>query len=130
MKNGKTVSAVIIEDRKILLVKKNTTWILPGGKPMARESDENCLEREVYEELSGTKLDRESLSFYDTFEGISPNRKRKMKVDVYSAKINGKVNHPSGEISDLGWFDFFEIGRIASEITSKVLQSLHRDGYL
>ncbi|MDP1695501.1 MAG: NUDIX domain-containing protein [archaeon] len=127
---NKVINAAVIKEGKILLVKKNTSWILPGGKPLARESDEDCLEREVCEELSGTRIDRESLRFYEMFEGISPNRKRKMRVDVYSADIIEKVNGPSGEISDFGWFDFLETRKIGSEITAKILQSLHRDRYL
>jgi ADP-ribose pyrophosphatase YjhB (NUDIX family) len=51
------INAVIIEDGKILLVRKRQTWILPGGKPGINESDLECLCREIREELSGTQLD-------------------------------------------------------------------------
>ena len=33
------INAAIIQDKKILLVKKKETWILPGGKPDGGESD-------------------------------------------------------------------------------------------
>jgi len=48
------IGAAIIEDGKILLVRKRQSWILPGGKPEPKESDIECLCREVSEELSGT----------------------------------------------------------------------------
>lgn len=32
-KMRKVINLIAIEDRKILLVRKRETWILPGGKP-------------------------------------------------------------------------------------------------
>lgn len=47
------VSGIIIEDEKILLLKKFTKdyYEMPGGKTMEGESVETCLVRELQEEL-------------------------------------------------------------------------------
>ncbi len=127
----KVVDLAVIENRRILLVKKNLAWLLPGGKPMSGESDEDCLERELSQKLSGTKFDHNSLRFYGTFEGLSPHKKDVIKVDVYSAKLQGVTGKPSGEISDSVWLGAEKFGEyLLSEATSKVVKSLCKDGYL
>lgn len=73
------IGAAIIDDGKILLVRKKQIWILPGGKPELGESDIECLCREVSEELSGTQLD--NIRYYGEFEGVATN-----KGDILKAK--------------------------------------------
>lgn len=52
----KTINVAIINRKKLLLVRKGQSWLLTGGKPESDESDLECLCREVWEELSGTKI--------------------------------------------------------------------------
>jgi 8-oxo-dGTP diphosphatase len=121
------IDAAIINDGKILLVKKNETWILPGGKPEGNESEIECLCREVRQELSGTELS--NINYYHDFEGITPNKKDILKAKVYFADIKGALGQPSAEISECKWIDYPYKYNL-SEITSKIIDSLMYDGHL
>jgi len=87
------INAAIISARRILLVQKNETWILPGGKPEEGEEDSACLGREFGEELSGTQL--ENLSYYGEFEGRTPHTGDVLAAKVYFADIKGELGRPS-----------------------------------
>jgi len=123
------INAVIIEDGKFLLVKKRTSWILPGGKIENGESDLECLSREVGEELSGTKIKNEV--FYEKFEGKTPNRGDVLRAMVYIADVDGVLYgiREGDSIRDSEWVRDFSKYNL-SEITSKVIDSLKSDGYL
>lgn len=121
------INAAIIEDNKILLVRKNKTWILPGGKPEGNESDIECLCRECKEELSDTLI--KDIVYYDKFQGRTPHKGDILEARVYFAKINGKLNNSSMEINGCEWTDN-PYDYILSEITSKIIESLKKDGYL
>ena len=121
------IGAAIINNGKILLVRKRQIWILPGGKPEFNESDIECLCREVSEELSGTQLD--NIRYYGDFKGRTPHTKDILKARVYFADINGKLCQPAAEIAEYSWVkdpNQYDL----SEITSKIVDSLIRDGYL
>ena len=47
----KAISAAIVSNGRIIVVKKGDVWILPGGKPDGNETDQQCLTRELGEEL-------------------------------------------------------------------------------
>ena len=122
-----SISAVVIEDNKLLLVRKNQTWILPGGKPEGKESDIECLCRECKEELSGTLL--KNISYYQNFQGKTPHKWDILETKVYFAQIDGKLNNASMEIGASEWVNNFSDYKI-SEITLKVIESLKKDCYL
>lgn len=123
----KAINALVLEDKKILLVKKNQTWILLGGKPKDNESDIECLCREVREELSGTEL--KNIRYYGEFEGITPHKKDNLKAIVYFADIKGRLNIPSAEIKDFAWVRDLKDYNV-SDITSKIINNLKKDNYL
>lgn len=119
------IGAVIIKNRKLLLVRKEDFWILPGGKPKSNENDLQCLLREVYEELQ-VKILRPI--FFTTVEGTSPRKGYAIIVYVYTAEIDGEPTANS-EISELCWAGY-KTKRNLSEATQRVLEILHNKGYL
>jgi len=121
------VHAVVIENGKILLVKKDKKWILPGGKPGERELDNECLIREFSEELSGTRV--RNLKFYGKFRGPTPKKGDMLDDIVYFAKIDGELGQPSEEISAVEWVGDIT-GYDISDITSQVIDSLRKGKYL
>jgi 8-oxo-dGTP pyrophosphatase MutT (NUDIX family) len=123
------INAAIIQDQKLLLVKKNLTWILPGGKPENSEADLECLCREINEELSGTKI--KEIYFYKQFEGKTPHKGDILKAKVYFASIDGQLYsvRDGDSISEVTWTNDFSKYNL-SEITSKIINSLQQDKYL
>ena len=121
-----TVNAAIIRNGRILLVRKEESWLLPGGKPNIGESDIGCLCREVQEELSGTVL--KDVRYYGAFTGETHMREM-FRIRVYLADIVGNLNRPSAEISEYQWVD--DPGKYnLSDVTSKAIISLINEGYL
>jgi len=124
-----TIGAVIIENKKLLLVKKRACWILPGGALDKGETDIGCLCREIKEELSGTKIDTQLYSYFNEFEGISPHRKDEIYTKVYFIDVAGELGKPSNEINDVKFINDFENYNI-SAITNKVIEDLKKKNYL
>ncbi len=124
------ISAVVIRRKKILLVRKNKTWILPGDKPQDSESDIGCLTREIEEELPQARL-RTIHSFYNTFRGKSPHKGEKLEARVYIANISGDVKATAREISESRWVPYQETSKLKiSDITLRVIYFLKYDKYL
>ena len=123
----KVISAAIIKNNKLLLTQKKQSWILPGGKPNNKESDLECLTREIDEELAGAKIT--NTQFYKDFQDIAPHKKDAIRVRVYFAEINNDSPKPSNEISAITWTNNL-YNKNLSGATKKVINSLLEDGYL
>jgi 8-oxo-dGTP diphosphatase len=98
------VGLALVVDRRLLLVRRhNDPWlILPGGKPIANESDEETLARECREELS-CAIDRDSVHWLGEFtDELVDDAMRQVVVRLYSAALVGKPT-PSAEIEELSW---------------------------
>lgn len=121
----KAINLAVIDGKKILLVKKDDVWILPGGKPIWNESDYGCLIREIGEEL-GAKIILKN--YYSSFIGKTPHTGDELESRVYFGDLTGSIN-PSGEISGARFVNNFSDYPI-SEITKKIINSLRRDYYL
>lgn len=122
------INAVAIKDKRILLVRKRETWILPGGKPEERETDVDCLNREFSQELPGLRLVIGSL--YGFFKGKTPHTGDILESKVYFAGVEGDKK-PSAEISESAWVSRQEMNSYnLSDITHKIIYSLKMDRYL
>lgn len=123
------INAAIIQNKKLLLVRKNQTWILPGGKPEEGESDLECLSREMDEELSVKEL--QNIRYYDEFKGQTPHKGDIIKTRVYFADINvGLYDVPEEDsISEYSWINEFSNYNL-SKTTEKIITSLKKDRYL
>lgn len=127
----KAVNALIIRDEKLLLFRKNLTWILPGGKPEKGESDIETLVREFKEEASGAEI--KVGEYYRSFIGVTPHKEDALEAVVYFAKLKNpdlKVI-PSGEIKESRFVGYLEDPVFyLSDITSKIIKQLIKEGYL
>ncbi len=119
----KAISAAIIREREILLVKKNDIWILPWWKPRNDESDTECLLREIWEELNWAGLD--CISYYDSFQWITPHSKSHIEVKVYFANLTTDILLSSAEISDARYVHPSDFPKYSiSDITIQILEIL------
>ena len=120
------ISAAIIRNGRILLVRNENTWTPPGGKPKEGETDLECLSREVREEL---EVDLQDPSFFAVVQGETPHTGDVIEARIYLAEIVGEPR-PSAEISDFAWVGRDDSGYNISEPTRLVLQILSSKGYL
>lgn len=96
------IAGVAIKDNKLLLLKgKGYEYFwTPGGKIDGEESDEECLRRELKEEISVSLV---SIKFFKEYDGISFfNPEIKQKQVVYLIEINGEIK-PDAEIESYVW---------------------------
>jgi 8-oxo-dGTP diphosphatase len=122
----KAICVVVIENGCILLVQKHETWILPGGKPEDGESDIQCLIREVSEELPSLRL--QNPKYIGAFTGITPHKNDELCAEVYIANSDGEIT-TAAEINAAKWVNEPEEYNL-SDITRKIVLSLHQNGYL
>lgn len=104
-------AAIIIRDHKILLVRKKGTsvFISPGGKPEFGETQEDCLRREIYEELGTVML---SSKKYRTDYSVSAFEQEPIKIVSYLVEIASDPV-PASEIEELKWVSVSDIATIS-----------------
>jgi len=134
-----TIGAIFIRNKELVVVRKEknnmSSWILPGGKPNERETDLDCLAREVLEELPFLRYVG-SFSHYGNVEAISPINKTPIIVrnyrfigdSNYDIRVLGKAEEP---IKEARMLNYSEIKRLdLSEATSKLIELLRVRGVL
>lgn len=99
----KRSAAIIIRDSKLLMVKgrKNDLIWTPGGRYEGNETDEECLRRELKEELD---CDLVSHSFVFEHSGPAMSPMLESLSRGFITEISGNPV-PSSEIGDIVWMD-------------------------
>lgn len=94
--------ALIFCDRRLLIVKpyKSDFFINPGGKFVGNETAEQCLTRELQEELN---IQMSSFSFFKTYEfATAANTNVPLSLELYSVTFEG-TPEASAEIETFHW---------------------------
>jgi 8-oxo-dGTP diphosphatase len=97
------IASVIIQNDKLLLLKGKgyeELWT-PGGKIDNDETDEECLRRELKEEMGVNITDMKFYKEYPTTSFYNPDIK--MIEKVYLVSINGEIK-PDAEIESFVWY--------------------------
>jgi len=132
MKKIKKAGALIIRDKKLLIVKPRNSmfYINPGGKYEGRESPEQCLQRELTEEL---KLEMISFSYYKTYNfSTSANTSLPLILELYFVNTGGTPD-PSNEIETYSWLgknDFIKNNYNLAPSFSVYFPDLVKDKYI
>jgi 8-oxo-dGTP diphosphatase len=101
----KRASAIIVRDKKILLVgdSRHAHFWTPGGGVEEGESVEEAIEREVLEELGCKVVKSEFLTTYETGHQLIAGRKFKPnEIFSYLVEIEGEIV-PQMEIERVLW---------------------------
>jgi len=98
----RVAAVAIVEEGRLLLVSKRAApevFYLPGGKPERGESAEECVRREVREEL-GVGL--ASLEFGHTIHASAALEGVPMAMDVFRGELVGAPS-AAAEIAAIAW---------------------------
>ena len=100
------VGGFVIKEKKVLVVRKRGQdfYISLGGKRESGETDEQCLTREVKEELGCTPI---NVSYLDTFEGrVHNDPTRSIRMACYLCDLAGDIRlSPEDSIEEYRWVD-------------------------
>jgi len=138
MKNPKNpmlpdrIGALIIRDKELLLVTgySESFWWTPGGKIEEGETPEECLKRELFEELGiNLKSMKEFFTIRDSNEALGEEQ----TVHYYLADYSGDII-PKEEITKTIWFsrqNFLDKApRISKKLMNHVVPKLIEKDFL
>ena len=89
---AKSSKLVAAKRGRILLVRRrrDRIWMFPGGRKRGRETEKDCLRREIREELPKLKLGR--LRLWKEVNAKNPRSRRKMSDAIFIAnKVSGRL---------------------------------------
>ena len=112
MKHEKSCGCIIIEDKKVLLIKQtNGIWGFPKGHVEKNETELQTAEREVKEEYTMN---------YMTDRGAS-----KEVVLFLAQKIGGNLSRQESEVSQIEWLCFDDaISRLSYKNTKDLFKKV------
>ncbi len=126
-------AAVILRDGKYLIAKPadSDTWINVGGKPEDDETPEECLKREVMEELSVNVVSEPQLYLESPFTPAVSDPNIQVKITWYRLEIEGEPI-ASSEIGEIHWLAKSEIEtlKLSPQIKEFLIPKLLGDGLL
>ncbi len=121
MEKPETSNLITLNNKnEVLLVKRTDSelWSLPGGTRKRGETSEECLEREIKEELGVMVRDT---TFFQILED------KKCKASYYFGKINKNIVLEKKELSDYKWFKSEDLPQGLAYCQNKVLASFFAD---
>jgi 8-oxo-dGTP pyrophosphatase MutT (NUDIX family) len=129
------VGVLITQDDAFLVCRKNnytSKLIMPGGQIDPGESIQECLEREIHEELGNVSL--RNIRYVGTYQDLAasddPTIRKTVEIQLYSADVQGTPT-ASSEIIDLIWFGpNSNKGELSAIIANKILPDLLAKGNL
>lgn len=120
-----------VRDGRVLLCRKKHTTallILPGGVMEAGETAEECLRREVREELGEVGLD--GVEFLGEYESAAAVPGKTIRLQLYGGVLRGEPAAAS-EIRELVWFGSGDDpAALAPSLREVVFPDLRRRGLL
>lgn len=118
-------SGIIIQNKKILLIKRSGTsiefpgfWACPGGRAEGNETPELTVIREIKEEIN---LD------FEIIELIKKGNYKNRELYRYYGNVLGTIKTQKEEVSDWGWFSYEEAMNLLLSFDYKEIIEIMRD---
>jgi 8-oxo-dGTP diphosphatase len=109
------VALVLLREGRVLSTRSRgkDTYYLPGGKREPGESDEDCVCREIEEELA-VRLRRESLRKLGVFHAQAHGKDPGVEIHMpcYTGDFDGELR-ASAEIAEFAWLCYADRERVA-----------------
>lgn len=113
---------IILHKEKVMLTKNIPVdyWMLPGGMIDKNESPENCIKRELQEELN---LNIKQID-YQLGKYTSNNEGKKDTIFVFVINLENEYFEKQWEIKDAQWFYLNDLPKNISPATSRRINEL------
>lgn len=128
------VGAVVLKDRKILLVKRDKApqkgkWAIPGGSVKLGETLQAAAEREIAEETGLSIKSNKPIHVFDLIERDSHGEIafHYVIVDLQADYMGGEIR-PADDVSDAGWFSLDEVNDL--DVSSSTIELLRKIDFL
>jgi 8-oxo-dGTP diphosphatase len=134
------IGLLAVDDGRMLLVRKRglSALILPGGKLEQEESAQDCVRREICEEL-GDNVTVDGVRHVGDYEDIAatddPSERRTLRISLYQGTLVGRPT-ASSEIAELVWLDVADFDKphvqtsLSPILKNKIIPDLIERGLL
>lgn len=97
------IAGMCIRDKKLLVVRDRgeTMFFALGGKMEQAETELECLQREIMEEIGCEPINPKHM---ETFEGRNHDNTKSIKMICYTCELKGTIQ-PCSEIEEIAWID-------------------------
>ncbi len=120
MEKTETSNLITLNNKnEILLVRRidSGLWSLPGGTKKKEETSEECLKREIKEELGVVVRD---IDFFQTLDD------KKCKASYYTGEISGNILLEEKELSSYEWFRKDDFPQILAYYQKEVVDNFFK----
>jgi len=109
--------------------KKVVQFLMPGGQ-LEEDSDEECLKREIKEELD-CEIAPDTIKYIETYEDAAADPGKTVMIKLYEGELAGEPE-PSSEIGALYWIGRNDIGnpKVSPVIKNKIIPDIVAKGIL
>ena len=120
------VALICLKDKKLLIVHKKIIdmYISPGGKIKDKESDYNCLKREINEELN---CNIQNIKYWDIFKDKIYETNEPLELICYFWDLYGKIKlNPNDNIDGYLWINrnYDKSLKLANLLKHKIIPNL------
>jgi len=125
------IAGIVIRNKELLVTREKgeIMFFALGGKMEQGETELECLQRELSEEINCKPINPKQ---FQTFEGPAHNSKQSIRISCYFCEIEGEMK-PGHEIEEIAWIDknYKEKGiQLAHMLEAEIVPELVRKGLL